>query len=292
MKTKTFILSEILLLVLITACQKNSNPVPQNNPKLTNLDLSLAASNATVAKKSITSGLVGYYPFLGNANDATSYGNDGTLQNFSLDAPPNAGLPSLTNDKYGYPNSAYSFNGVSDYITFNHNSLLVGATDTSIYPFGKVVTQFSVYTRFKSDTNGTIQTLVQCGDAHAGANSAALTINADQSLSFNWGFAYPPSFAGSATITTAAQTIQPSKWYDVVLNFSNSQLTIYVNGHLQGTQTTSFATGGFYDNFRFGTTLGSFPGDFFKGVLDNVGLYNRPLSRNEIEYLLHTRKLK
>ncbi len=50
-------------------------------------------------------GLVGWWPFNGNANDESGNGNDGTV---------NGAI--LTTDRNGNANSAYSFDGVSNYI--------------------------------------------------------------------------------------------------------------------------------------------------------------------------------
>jgi len=47
-----------------------------------------------------------YYPFDGNANDASNSGNNATVSNAAL-----------TTDRFGTANSAYSFNGTSSYIS-------------------------------------------------------------------------------------------------------------------------------------------------------------------------------
>ena len=55
-------------------------------------------------------GLVGYWPFNGNANDESGNGNHGTVNGATLTA-----------DRNGVTNSAYSFDGVSNYITAESN---------------------------------------------------------------------------------------------------------------------------------------------------------------------------
>ena len=50
-------------------------------------------------------GLIGYYPFTGNANDSSGYGNHGIVNGAVL-----------TKDKFGNDNCAYNFNGSSDFI--------------------------------------------------------------------------------------------------------------------------------------------------------------------------------
>jgi len=57
------------------------------------------------AQTFLTNGLVAYYPFNGNANDASGNGNNGTVYGATL-----------TNDRFGLPNSAYAFDGVQSRI--------------------------------------------------------------------------------------------------------------------------------------------------------------------------------
>jgi hypothetical protein len=52
-----------------------------------------------------TSGLITHLPFNGNANDASEFGNHGTVYGATL-----------TTDRFGNNNSAYSFDGIDDYI--------------------------------------------------------------------------------------------------------------------------------------------------------------------------------
>jgi hypothetical protein len=52
-----------------------------------------------------TNGLVGWWPFSGNAIDSSGNGNNGTVNGATLTADRNA-----------VANSAYSFDGVNDYI--------------------------------------------------------------------------------------------------------------------------------------------------------------------------------
>ena len=60
-----------------------------------------------------TVGLVAYYPFTGNAADSSGNGNDGTVNGATL-----------TTDRFGNADGAYSFNGTSDYIQAPHNNAL------------------------------------------------------------------------------------------------------------------------------------------------------------------------
>ena len=52
-----------------------------------------------------SNGLVGYWPFTGNANDLSVFGNNGTVNGATL-----------TTDRFGVANRAYNFDGVDDFI--------------------------------------------------------------------------------------------------------------------------------------------------------------------------------
>ena len=61
----------------------------------------------------LDSGLVGYWPFNGNANDESVNGNNGTVNGATL-----------TTDRFGNGNSAYSFDGSNTYIDVSDNNSL------------------------------------------------------------------------------------------------------------------------------------------------------------------------
>jgi hypothetical protein len=60
-----------------------------------------------------TEGLTAYFPFNGNANDESGNGNNGTINGATL-----------TTDRFGKENSAYSFDGVNDSIIINNSNSL------------------------------------------------------------------------------------------------------------------------------------------------------------------------
>src|SRR5262249_51449743 len=66
----------------------------------------LGLSTGVNAQSVLTNGLVAYYPFDGNPNDASGRGVDGVP----------IGAPQLTTDRFGMRDGAYHFNGGSDSI--------------------------------------------------------------------------------------------------------------------------------------------------------------------------------
>ena len=67
--------------------------------------LSQTTFSQTIPSYIPTEGLVAWYPFNGNANDESGNGNNGTVNGATL-----------TTDKDGNENSAYSFDGNDDII--------------------------------------------------------------------------------------------------------------------------------------------------------------------------------
>ncbi len=67
-------------------------------------------------------GLVGYWPFNGNANDESGNGNHGTVNGATL-----------SSDRNGVANSAYNFDGVDDYIV-NSNFLRINNVFEKLLP--------------------------------------------------------------------------------------------------------------------------------------------------------------
>src|SRR5688572_20508443 len=80
----------------------------------------LASLFPVQASADLSDGLMAYYPFDGNAQDASGNGNHGTV----------VGL-SLAQDRFGHPSRAYAFDR-NGYININNTALLDGATAASI----------------------------------------------------------------------------------------------------------------------------------------------------------------
>ena len=62
---------------------------------------------------SLSEGLVAYYPFNGNANDESGNENNGAVRGANL-----------AEDRFENVNSAYSFDGIDDYIEISDNDIL------------------------------------------------------------------------------------------------------------------------------------------------------------------------
>jgi hypothetical protein len=127
-----------------------------------------------------------------------------------------------------------------------------------------------------------------------------LLVNDDNSISFFWA----NSNTGNtySTIRSEANKIAANKWYHIAVNFSNSVLKLYINGiEVSSTLSYSMQGGGFISNTNVNsqinfaqdlnssiiglTTISGNLTNYFNGKIDDLRVYNRTLTTNEIAYL-------
>ena len=96
------------------------------------------------------SDLIGVYNFNSNANDLSGKNYNGTVD----------GNPSLTSDRFGNINSAYTLDGVDDFIYFGNESLAEFNTNSN----GYVTESFSISVWAKS-TNPNISSFLALGES-------------------------------------------------------------------------------------------------------------------------------
>jgi Concanavalin A-like lectin/glucanases superfamily/Secretion system C-terminal sorting domain len=79
-----------------------------------------------------TEGLVAHYLFAGNAQDASGNNNHGTVNGATL-----------TTDRFGNANKAYSFNGINNFITVAHSASLRIDTQLTLSAWVKTATSYN-----------------------------------------------------------------------------------------------------------------------------------------------------
>ena len=98
----------------------------------------------------LTSGLVAYYPFDGNALDASGNGHDGTIHGSTL-----------TTDRLGNANSAYSFDGVDDYIDMGSFPFVYDYSSVSLWiKTGKGINNYGFFDWNNSYNDGGFSTAI------------------------------------------------------------------------------------------------------------------------------------
>ena len=215
-------------------------------------------------------GLVAYYPFNGNANDATGNGHNGQLFN---------GIQ-LASDRFGNPNSAYYFDGIDDYIKVIDN----GAFSTP---------QFSLAIWFQTESNA-LQNLVGKRDFLTSAGSGG--------SQYQFFINYPPfpgigsnivsntstcSNSSTSSYINTGNIICTNKWYFAVITFDGNRHRIYIDGVLVRDIPAGF-TGMLACNsdLRFGNWW-NLDLISFKGRMDDICWYNRAISQSEVDSIFN-----
>ncbi len=218
------------------------------------------------AQSFLTNGLVAYYPFNGNANDVTGT-NNGVVSNAFLAV-----------DRFGNQNRAFSFNGTNSYIR-------VTKQITTNRPFA-----WSVWLRPNfSQTN--VPAVLLCEGLSPGGGTAS------PALAMNWGATPASNAAGVGrfqfyTYNSPGYFLESqqrpqyntNQWYQLVATLDSSgNGCLYVNGVLEGT-IAGMPFGQNNGNFYIGGSV-SQGQTYFSGSIDDVRIYNRALSTNEVAQL-------
>lgn len=232
--------------------------------------------NAQVPSYVPTNGLESWWSFTGNANDDSNNNNDGTVYGANL-----------TNDRFGNLNSAYAFDGIDDFISINDNSTLKPTNQITI----------SAWVNIDENQTGNFRRIIskQYEDLQNFATYQLITGTNNSTFKGTAGLALRTG-PGNSQIQTNIYSWSGdngvsllNQWQHILGVYNGSQLKFYQNGIL--VSTVNFSGNLFYDTQNLlvgkgkeGETL---PGTeiFFKGKIDDIGIWNRALTEQEIDNL-------
>ncbi|MEK7563412.1 MAG: LamG domain-containing protein, partial [Patescibacteria group bacterium] len=227
--------------------------------------------NTLRIEDSSESGLVGYWKFDEGTNtgailDSSGYGNTGVRRGGAGKIWSGSSLPSLQfENRY-----AMQFDGVDDYVEIPYDSTR---------DFGTSNFTINTWIRIPSQVN---MPIIEWGTYYDNGFLLRLNEVASPSISIyigNTGYAWTKSFTANT-------------WYHlVVLRESSTTMHAYVDGVSLGTITipsnaTITANGGVT---RLGKYTSGATSSLWNGLLDDVRIYNRALSANEVANLARGR---
>jgi len=196
-----------------------------------------------------SNGLQGWWSFSGNANDNSGNNNNGTI-NTAVLGP----------DRFQNPNSAFYFNGTNSYILFS--------------PLFNVSSTVSVSIWLKSENNtGQWNGLITTQNN----NQQGFLLQENQSNRYHWSVS-----DGSGYYDLISTNTISSGWKLFVCIIESGILKIYVNGVLDSTRQI----GSYNLNSTANLNIGSrYLNEYYKGFLDDIGIWNRALTQEEITAL-------
>ncbi len=207
-------------------------------------------------------GLVAYYPFNGNANDESGNGNNGTVNGATLTA-----------DRFGNENGAYSFDGLDNYIDAG-NSSVFNLDNISInlwYYELSIASQGSAHTMISKSTSMAGQIGYRIETSPDGLNYYVLS---------RIGIIQP----GAGYIAGTNSTL--NLWTHIVITKEAGNVIMYKNGQIVGSNSSLYAQVINNSNLLIGAvTTGSSISAYFDGKLDDVAIWSRSLSPSEIQQL-------
>lgn len=222
------------------------------------LSITLLFSAAAFAQLP-TNGLVLSLPFTGNANDASGNGNNGTVNGATL-----------TTDRFGNPDAAYSFNGSSDYIKIS------GATGVNNIEYS-----YSLWVKPTTlPANGSTTNIYEIGTNPNTDYGQVMGVDNNYVGYTGWTVGNGNT---NHSHTLFQNGVLPSTdiWYNLIITRSTTTTSLYVNGSLAASTATE--SNPYYLNpldIYIGTRTQLF--QFWNGVIDDISIYNRVLTSSEI----------
>lgn len=223
-------------------------------------------SNSSV---NLQQGLVGWWKMDGNVQDSSTSGNDGTINGATL-----------ASDRYGKTNSAYNFNGSSNYV-----ALPAGAYDS--YNEGSISAWIKLSALPSSGNSYEIFSQASASDQDSllvfgvyGLSSSDTRLKVGERLGNSF-------FYGSTSISSGV-------WYHVAMTASGSAWSLYVNGRAQTLTAIAGTNNGVFFNQEVSGTMRYDIGvadrtngktEYFNGSIDDVRIYDRVLNSLEISTL-------
>lgn len=199
----------------------------------------------------INQGLVCFYPFNGNSFDESGNGNN--LTNYGS---------SLTQDRFGNSNKAFSFTSGQYMEIASANNLPIGNSSRSISCWMKT-----------GITNSTM-VLTEWG-THSPSNRFSLMTYSVNSCEF---------FSAFANDVQGSIFVADNQWKHLVVIYENGNLKLYVNRILDKNESIQ-SLNTINNLLRLGSS--NINTEFFDGELDDIRIYNRALSENEVNQLYH-----
>ncbi len=234
--------------------------------------LSLSYHCGLFAQVNLNSGLVAYYPFNGNANDESGLNHHPVFNNATL-----------TEDRFDVPNSAYYFNGIDNHMRVpdapdlnftDQISIAVWVKPEGFY-YGNCHGNSIIVKGLDTDPVG--RYTIRFEDAqHLNGANCAVTI--PDTLHQNYWAPGAFSYGGYTPY------VQKDEWVSVIYTYDGQEAKLYINCELVISNTTNLSFTNPYDLFLGKLDSQTHP-YWYKGVIDDVRLYNRALTEAEVRYI-------
>lgn len=213
----------------------------------------------------VETGLVAYYPFNGNANDASGLGHNGTVFGATL-----------TTDRFGNPNNAYDFDGINDYIE-------IPSTGNLANPFDALT--LTAWVNVRSWYEATYGSGWACMMHHGTSSSSPFSFQI-KGLAGTWSpDTYGIYIGNSSGSYFDNSTFQLEQWYFVAVVIDSWNMRFYVNGELTYICPYTIPIYSSQEPYFIGKDPPEATLEYHNGKLDDIRVYNRALNGSEVQEL-------
>lgn len=184
----------------------------------------------------------------------------------------------LVNDRRGRPDAAVYFNGTSSFLRILNDQLDVNQAPYAVAFWVKAEKQTPTQTLFHvgQDNSPAANTWVKINAANTGQPMSYLSSQGDQ----------------SAFVHDRAGLLFDGQWHHVIAQRTPTEMQLYIDCTLAGTDSRTqipvLSNGTFTFGALAGFTSPETYSEFFQGALDEIRVYDRPLTRLEIAQLSET----
>jgi hypothetical protein len=203
---------------------------------------------------------IAYYPFTGNAGDSSGNGLNGTVL-----------TASLTADRFGRPNHAYSFTGTSSRIDITYNNFRMNR-----YTYAAWVSVGANPGTSKS------MSILSIGNS---ATDQAILLGNDATGIVGFGLAGFSTDLTSPVVAGVGTLPDLGTWYHVAIARDDNTIALYVDGK----PISSASVAGKHP--AYGSDQKAFIGmrssllQYFKGAIDDVHIYNYGCTAQDVKNL-------
>jgi hypothetical protein len=226
-----------------------------------------------------TDGLVGWWPFNGNANDESGNGNDGTVNGATL-----------TEDRFGNAGNAYSF----DQQTWNSGN---GGDEIYIqYSPSLASSNLTVSVWAYRTSNGfpgqpqTILTRFEGGNDNPNGQTWGIGCNTAPNLSIVNIIKSPATDNNQDDLISIGPALGIEIWTNIIMTFNGTEFNQYIDGQLVASIPSSDFVINTLGNSGISIGIANQANGYwnpYHGTIDDIGIWNRALTPEEIAGLYY-----
>jgi len=214
--------------------------------------------------------IVLFYPFDGDATDKSEYQKSGQVNGAVLSV-----------DRFGNPNEAYYFDGVDDSIAFDTSEMPVGTSPRTISAWIKADSYPPAPEQFEA--LGSRATVIGWG------------VDDEFQLSEMQIYENRLSFHNYNRDVMSVGVVELNEWYHLVIIYTEQYIILYINGEKEEFDSAPLNTmngkgriGAFCDpTVKSDLFPNGYDLSYFHGVIDDIAVYKRALSNEEVMSLYH-----